>query len=115
VPTEIRHVLFTHAEALEALLEHCRRSRRPLPNGQVTGTKFGETAPDGPLRFEVKVANDANPSVPRIYALEGLELLGALISYCKGRGIPLPMKADKKLQAFGQKVGLVLTLGTNGG
>ena len=115
MPSEIRHVLFTHAEVLEAVLDHWRRVRQPLPKGNVVGTDFDTTKPGGPFRFELKVATDNAPNAPRSYTVEDLELVQVLITYCRGRSIPLPMKADKALQKFGARVGLVLTLGAKGG
>ena len=115
MPAEIRHVLFSHAEALEAVIEQWRRSRSSLPKGQVVDTKVEEPSNGGALRFVFTVQPDDSTRPPRSYEVEDLELMAALITYCKGRGVPLPMKADKKLQRFGGRLGLVLTLGAKGG
>ncbi len=115
MPAEIRHVLFTHAEALEAAVDHLRRSHQHLPRGVVVATAFEEPKPNSSGRFTFQVAADGDAGAAVPFAVEGEALLTALITYCKGRGIPLPMRADKRLGAFGNRIGLVMSLGAKGG
>jgi hypothetical protein len=115
MPAEIRHILFTHAETLEAAIDHLRRAKQALPRGQVVDTGFAELGPGLGSRFTFKVAPDGNTGPPRPCTIEGEALVTALINYCKVRGIPLPMRAEKRLQSIGNRIGLVMSFGAKGG
>ena len=115
VPAEIRHILFTYAEALQAAVDHLRRGQHHLPRGVVVATAFEAPKPGGGGRFTFQVAADGDAGAPVPFTGEGEVQLTALITYCKGRGIPLSMRADKRLGAFGNRIGLIMSLGAKGG
>ena len=120
MPTEVRHILFRPAEVIQAVREYCRRSGRPLPTGSVLSCAVENGAAGGAIQFRIKVALDAAGGViypkPREIeqqdlVIESPNLTAALILYCNARHVPLPAKADKSLQRFGEQIGLVVNIG----
>lgn len=115
MPSEIRHVIFSTAEVLEAVVAHARRAGRPLPIGAVTAAQVRCVVPGAPVSFRVEIAPDsAQAEAPaRVLEFQAEELAAALLGYCRSRGIPVAMRAEKALHKFGQRLGLVLTLGAS--
>lgn len=117
MPSEIRHILFSPAEVLDAVVQHARRSGRPLPAGSVINTEVVVSVPGAPVRFRVEIAPDirrASADGPNpISEFQAEDLAVALLAYCRSRSIPIPMRAEKALHKFGLRLGLVLTIGAS--
>jgi len=115
MPTELRHVLFRPSEVIAAIIQYQRHMGYPLPPGTILshGLEPGEVG--GAVRYGMVVAPDRpRPDEPprRKVEVEGPALAAALILYCRERRIPLPAKADKSVQRFGDQLGLVVTIGS---
>lgn len=115
MPSEIRQILFRPAEAARALLDHARRSRRNLPQGDVVECFVESTRLRGP-GFCLVI--DPSRALPRgegcaeliRISLDGEDLMQALIAFCDEQAIPLPLEGEKSLQRFGEQIGMVITL-----
>ena len=100
MPTELRHLIFSAAEVVEAIILHNRARGVSMPGGAIKEAALAETAPGAPLSFRIvfslaglpgaesRAANEVNVD------LAGPELAAALIGYCRSRGIPMPVKGS---------------------
>ncbi len=119
MPSEKRQILFRTPEVAQALTEYHRRMRTPLPAGTIVRCAAESDNPDSPPRIRLVIAcDDPEACRPdgshREVVVDGPALAAALILYCRDRRIPLPATADKSLQRFGDRVGLVVTSGPRG-
>jgi hypothetical protein len=115
MPTELRHVLFKPAEVVEALVLHRRRTGEPLPSGSIVACGVEQAGPAAPVGFHLAVERDCGgPDARYEVRVEGPELCAALLLYCRERRVPMPAKADKSLQRFGSRLGLVITFNPHG-
>ena len=120
MPTELRHLIFSPAEVLDAVKEFNRRRGTPLPAAGVAQCgPDGMEAEEGTIRFRIVLTSPpAKEAVPdksvkdtqREMIIESHVLAAALILYCRDRRIPLPVIAEKSLQRFGEQVCLVATI-----
>lgn len=112
MPSEIRHVIFSPAEVLEALVALGRQAGRALPSGSVVSAVVVAPTPSAPVRFRVEVAPDATADADGHVVIESgaEELTAALLVYCRARNIPIAMRSEKSLEKFGSRLGLVLTM-----
>ena len=116
--SEIRHVLFRPAEVVQAVAEYHKRMQQPLPSGSILSCRTECKDPGGVVRFVMTLVPDergrkghdkASPA-PIEVAVEGPALAAALIVHCQTLRIPLPAKADKSLQLFGDRICLIATI-----
>lgn len=116
MPTEIRHLIFSSAEILEAVVQYYRQQGRSLLTGHLREAGPVDTPPGVPLIFRVAIApNEPHGAELETVDLRGADLATALIGYCRHRGIPLPVKGSKVLERFGPQIGLIITIaGRNG-
>jgi hypothetical protein len=120
MPTEIRHILFTAAEVVEAAAHYRRLCGAPLPSGTVTEACAIATTPGAPIAFRIVIELDKPDrcgelvTKTKAFDLVGADLAAPLIAYCSKRGIPMPAKGAKSLQRFGSKIGLIISLNGNG-
>ena len=117
--SEIRHVLFRPAEVVQAVAEYHKRMQQPLPSGSILSCRTECKDPGGVVRFVMTLVPDersrkgtdkAAPPAPIEVAVEGPSLAAALIVHCQTLRIPLPAKADKSLQLFGDRICLIATI-----
>jgi hypothetical protein len=118
MPIEIRHILFTPGEVVEAASLFSNQRGQPIPSGTVTEAAPLESIAGDAIRFrftvEMDKAEGGDRSVRfRTFDFIGSDLAALLLNYCKRRGIPIPMKGSKSLQRFGSKVGLIVSLNGN--
>ena len=114
MPTELRHLLFRPSEVVAAIVQYQRHMGYPLPPGTILSHGLEPGEPDGAVQYGMVVCPDTpRPGEPprRKVMVEGPALAAALILFCRERHIPLPAKAEKSLQRFGEQVGLVVTVG----
>ncbi|MBP0496282.1 hypothetical protein [Roseomonas indoligenes] len=127
MPTELRHIIFSSAEIVEAVSLFARSRGRPLPPGQITEAAALDTEPGSAVTFRLSILPDASDREagrlsperlsperlsPERLSMDwsGPELAAALLRYCRGRNIPMPVRGSKSLQRFGTQVGLVVTI-----
>ncbi len=113
MPTELRHVLFRPSEVIAAIVQYQRHMGYPLPPGTILSHGLEPGEPGSAVGFSVVIrpdTPDAGAPPERKVTVEGPALAVALILYCREQRIPLPAKADKSLQRFGNQVGLVVAV-----
>ncbi len=119
MPTEIRHILFTSGEVVEAAALFSQQRGQPLPSGTVTEAAPLETVAGDAIGFRISVELDRPEGKEKDTRVRSFEFVGAdlaaiLIMYCKRRNIPMPMKGAKSLQRFGSKIGLIVSMNSGG-
>jgi len=90
VPVETRTITFSGPEVMEALIDYCRKMKRPVPTGRITPVILAG-------RKENRIAFEGDGKPARVTFYEA-ELAAALIAFCKKRRIPVARGASKKLQ-----------------
>jgi hypothetical protein len=103
MPAEIRHLIFSEDEAIAALREYYRRSAAPLPDRTVLHlTIVGENPPSVTLKSRGRNAD--------IIGVSGEDLLSALILYCHGDRVPLPVRGSKEVTILNNRLAIVVKL-----
>lgn len=111
MPLELRKILFSVAELQVAVIGHCRATRRPVPDADVTRLVIrNDESAAATLHFRPSF----NPKDPAEVVFTGDEVLAALIGYCNVVGIPLPRAAKKVLWPQDDGMSLMITLHTPG-
>jgi hypothetical protein len=106
MPSEIRHLVFSEEEALVALREYCRKSGKPLSDHALLHLKIvGQTPPFAMLATD---ASKGQPATNQRISTE--DLLSALILYCHGNRIPLPVRGNKTLSVLNDRLAVVVSL-----
>ena len=111
MPSEIRHIVFSAAEAAAAIREYRRHVGRPLPTG--TLRRFEMVPGKGSVRASFDIAPD-NGTPAASWEVGGAELTDALILYCGAHKIPLPSAGIKTLQRFGDSLLFIVTVNLTG-
>lgn len=112
MPTEIRHVIFSDAEIVEASVDYLQHTGRQLPPGTVDGFTMNEDiagGDDSTLWLAIKFVHDKD-GVSEKFPFMRKELFEALIGFCQKRGIPLPAGAEKVLQLIKDKIVLIMSM-----
>jgi hypothetical protein len=114
--SEIRHILFQPPEVVHAVGEYLRRVGRPVPRGEVLRSRVDGGSGNTPLRITITIGTTTpspvfgvKPEEERV-VIEGADLTAALILACRAKRIPLPSRATKSLQLFGEQVALVFKM-----
>ncbi len=111
MPSEIRHIVFSSAEASAAIREYRRHVGRPLPAGSLR--RFEVRPGERGLRASFDIVPDNMLPVERGEVGSG-EITEALIFYCAAHNIPLPATGTKTLQRFGDNLLLIVMLNLTG-
>ena len=109
MPTEVRHILFRPTEVIQAIKEYHRKLNKPLPAAPVFDCAMECAGPGRPVRFRIIMGPRPGEESPQHLITENEALIAALILHCRERSIPLPAKAEKTLQQFGQQLCLIAT------
>jgi hypothetical protein len=107
MPAEIRHIVFSNDEVLEAVRAFQQRERQPLIVGTVT--RFDLVECKGEVQLTLEVTAERSRERQRV-TLERERLAAALISLCLGRKIPLPLAAPKVCRLLWGRAALVMGL-----
>ena len=102
---ELRHVIFSKQEVIEAVQVYLRRSGERMPPGVVTRVTIKSGDEIGIL---FQITEDASNRVHTFY-VDGDKLTSALILHCKNIRIPLPFKAQKRLEMVGSNVSILIS------
>ncbi|TPG45728.1 hypothetical protein EAH89_25985 [Roseomonas nepalensis] len=119
MPTELRHIIFSAAEVVEAIILHNRARGVSMPGGSIKEAGLADTPPGAPLSFRIVFSLAGLPGAELRASnevtvdLADSELAAALIGYCRSRGIPMPVKGSKSLERFGSQIGLIVTIKGN--
>ncbi len=116
MPAELRHILFRTTEVVSAVVLYQRHMGLPLPAGTILSCGLEPAEPGAAIGFSLVIGLDKpklDEAPRRRVTVEGPALAAALILLCRERHVPLPAKADKSLQRFGDQLGLVVAIGSN--
>ena len=102
---ELRCLVFTDQEVVKAVLDRRRRMREPLPSGTVGTVSYRSNQG---VETVVQVTGDAGED--RTMVLQEAEVAAALVAYCMGRKIPLPVDSDKMLHVINDGLTLMITM-----
>lgn len=106
MPSEIRHLVFSEEEALAALRDYCRKSGKPLSEDALLHLKIVNQTPPFAM-----LATDASKGQPATHQRVSTEdLLSALILYCHGNRVPLPVRGTKTLAVLNERLAVVVSL-----
>ncbi|PWC33550.1 hypothetical protein [Azospirillum sp. TSO35-2] len=130
---ELRCLVFTDQEVVRAVLDRRRRVKDPLPVGTVSrvayhkndghkndGHKSGgneqggnEHAGNEHGAVETRLTITDDNGVVNELLLSETEVTAALVAYCMGRRIPLPVASDKMLHLINGALTLMITMNFN--
>jgi hypothetical protein len=103
MPAEIRHLIFAEDEVIAALRDYFRRSAAPLPDRTVLRLNIvGDDPPSVTLTSRTRQAT--------MIGVSGEDLLAALILYCHGDGVPLPVRGSKELTVLNNRLAILVKL-----
>ena len=107
LPDEIRYLLFSPDELIQAVTQLCLRRGRWPSGSQLKSTELvGE--PD--VSFRVVLSRDPTGTTSEL-TFGAAELGAALVLYCMNRRIPLPARVEKSLQVVGRSLALAVSKG----
>lgn len=110
MPKEVRHILFTPDEILNAIVEEAARGR---PDGQAGADRFR-------LDLAVGVAGEPMARVVRpprpgrtelSWEVPSQDLHMLLLRLCRRSRVPLPLRAQRRIEVLGAGLCLTLTMG----
>jgi len=104
--SEVRYLLFDEPDLLRAMIQYRKSKNQPLPIGSIAEFKIQRKQP---MTCTLSVHEDQTGKKTDIIFSNDV-MHAALISYCLYKKVPLPVKAEKNLQAFGERVGLLISL-----
>ncbi len=104
MPDETRVVRFSNAELIEAIVDYCEKTNRPLPPGGIKGLSFSN---NNEIKVTVQPDGQAAP-----FSFYENEIAVALILFCNKKGIPVARRALKSLQVAQDTVSLQLAMRT---
>jgi hypothetical protein len=111
MPKEVRHILFTPDEILGAIVEEASRGR---PDGQLGADRFRldlAVGPTGdPMARIVRPARYGSAALSWEVQPQDLHML--LLRLCRRARVPLPVRAQRRIEVVGK--GLCLTLAVGG-
>jgi hypothetical protein len=111
MPAEIRHIVFSAAEAAAAIREYRRHVGRPLPVG--IQRRFEMHPASGGVRASFDI-NPDNGTPSQTCEVGSAEITDALILYCGAHNVPLPEAGVKTLQRFGDSLLFIVTVNLTG-
>jgi hypothetical protein len=105
MPTEIRHVVFSAADATAALRDYCIAAGRPFP---IRVAAFSIEGTHDPL---VRISGPSERvGEEKSVSFAGEELIAPLLLYCRRKKIPMPLRGEKQLTVLGNQLTLVVKL-----
>ncbi|MCW2238194.1 hypothetical protein [Azospirillum canadense] len=105
---ELRCLVFTDQEVVKAVLDRRRRMREPLPRGTVGTVTYRMNQG---VETVIQVTGDEGDD--RTMVLHEAEVAAAMVAYCMGRKIPLPVDSDKMLHVINDSLTLMITMNFN--
>jgi len=110
MPKEVRHILFTADEILNAIVEEAARGRA---DGQAGADRFRLDLAVGPGgEAMARVVRPARPGrVALSWEVQSQDLHMLLLRLCRRARVPLPLRAQRRIEVLGQGLCLTLTMG----
>jgi len=103
---ELRCIVFTNQEVVAAILNRRLRLGDPVPQGRPTGVRIDAA---DQLRVHVEINGGQDTLV-----VTEPEAQAALLAYCMGQNVPLPVEAEKSLHLVKDAVALMISLNFKG-
>lgn len=103
MPFDVRQLSFFRDEVVLAIVELSHANVTTLPPGKIVGIELGAN-PD--VTATLTIRKSARSPIVTV-TLPSSAVAAALILYCVNRKIPLPAKAEKRLERVGESVCLV--------
>ena len=111
MPKEVRYILFSTEETIDALFDHL---------GQTTWQSPATAAQD-PVRLELASAEDGSisgrlirrtrrPAAEEVTEVAHNDLLAAALSYCKAVRVPMPVYGQKSLELVRGQLALMVMM-----
>ncbi|WP_372397739.1 hypothetical protein ABMY26_27510 [Azospirillum sp. HJ39] len=110
---ELRCLVFTDQEVIRAVLDRRRRVKDPLPVGTVSGVLYHKPEGREQEGVETRLTVTGDDGAVTELALSDTEVTAALVGYCMGRRIPLPVASDKMLHLISGALTLMITMNFN--
>lgn len=107
MPSEVRIIVFTVEEALNAVVQFSKTLDAPLFRGKPSDLHVRKTPQ---VRAIIEVERSGSEDIETV-DLNSSHLAAALITYCRSAGIPLPRNARKELDVLGDQIVLRLEVG----
>lgn len=108
---ELRCLVFTEQEVVKAVLDRRRKVREALPAGTVQGVTY--TPENDVITTTIRIVDDHGAD--QSLKLGPAEVAAALVGYCMGRKVPLPVDSDKCLHLINGGLTLMITMNFNKG
>ncbi|WP_042443241.1 hypothetical protein [Azospirillum sp. B510] len=110
---ELRCLVFTDQELVRAVLDRRHRVKDKLPVGTVSKVTYhrNDGAEQDGIETRLTITDD-NGAVTEL-ALTDTEVTAALVGFCMGRRIPLPVASDKMLHLINGAPTLMITMNFN--
>ena len=110
MPKEVRHILFTPDEILNAIVEEAARGRA---DGQAGADRFRLDLAVGPGgEAMARVVRPARPGrVALTWDVPPQDLHMLLLRLCRRARIPLPLRAHRRIEVVGKGLCLTLSMG----
>ncbi len=106
---ELRCLVFTEQEVVKAVLDRRRKVRDVLPSGTVQGVTY--TPENDAITTTIRIVDDHGAD--QSLKLGPTEVAAALVGYCMGRKVPLPVDSDKCLHLINGGLTLMITMNFN--
>lgn len=104
MPTEIRRLVFSNAELVDALRAYSETSNEKLPDGKVRKCTVVD---DKKTAVTLEIENRFTQEVYQVNLRH--EFVGAaLLGFCFNTGIPVPRDSEKSLQVSGDNIALTI-------
>ena len=106
MPSEIRQIIFTNRELMDAIRQYNEQSKIKLPRGQFV---VCQPVTDGEIGVMVEI-DDAMNGKSEHMVLKSSYVAAALVNACLRARIPLPRKSKKSLRIVKDGMALHLTM-----
>lgn len=110
---ELRCLVFTDQEVVNAVFDRRRKRGESSPAGMVTGVTFHQPPPGSGSGTEALIHVTDDYGDDRTMTVEETELAAALVHHCMNRKIPLPVDSDKSIYVINGSATLMITMNFN--
>jgi hypothetical protein len=109
MPAEIRHIIFSQEELVDALARHFSSRPTLLPGAEIVACKFGTDPEVGSITCSVFIRADESCEEEE-KKLEPSLVAAAMLAYCITKRIPIAKKSSKGLRIMNGDLALSLIL-----